>query len=186
MEQQHIQKYHPLGNRTLFMLIFRRSAVLFLLLPLFLIGLIGIFYIPVEFINLASTLLFGFFFFIVLVGIFAFFIGLLEYFRFWIFVDDKDLKIARGLISTEQIGIPYRRIQDIRIQRSLLDQIFGVSDIVIMVMGSEDDDQDTAHESTTVLPALDSRIAIQIQDIVLKKAQVEQIHIVESHKSFQQ
>ena len=104
------------------------------------------------------------------------FLGWLRYIRYGVFIDDKDFKVDRGLFSIEHIGIPYRRIQDVKIQRSLIDQFFGVSNIVITILGS--DETPGSHKDSIILPSIDKNIALHIQDIVLKKAQVEQIHVL--------
>lgn len=167
-----VKKYHPLGPKTLFMFILKRSAVLILLVPILLAGLFSLDYVPKEYFDIAVSALFGYLIFILMIFTVSFLLALLEYHRYWIFIDEKDLKIARGLIAIEQIGVPYRRISDVRIIRSLVDQIFGVSDILLTTLGDDNPDE---KESTILLPSLSKEIAIQIQDIVLKKAQVEQV-----------
>lgn len=134
---ENIKKYHPLGQKTLFMMILRRSYIFLLLLPVLIVLLIALVYVPSNLITMVSNGIIVYLGALLLVFAIVLFLGWLEYIRYWIFVDDKDLKIARGLIATEQIGVPYRHIQDIKIKRSLLDQIIGVSDIVITVLGSE-------------------------------------------------
>jgi uncharacterized membrane protein YdbT with pleckstrin-like domain len=174
---ENIKRYHPVGNRTLFMLIFKRSLVFFILIPVLFFVLFGLWYVPSEYVRYAADGVMIYFVGMLLLLAFLVGIGWLEYYRYWIFVDDKDLKIARGLIATEQIGIPYRRIQDIKIRRSLLDQVFGVSDIVIKILGV-DNDADNQKEDEIILPSLEKQIAAEIQDIILKRAQVEQISVL--------
>ncbi len=181
MVQENIQRYHPLGNRTLFMLIFEKSGTFFAFLLLLIIGVVLLNFLPSQYVETAINLLLMMLALVLLLGLATFGIGWLQYYRYWIFVDDKDLKIARGLIATEQIGIPYRHIQDAKIERSLVDQLFGVSDIIITTLDvgeSGESPQAAKTQDTIILPALSKEIALQIQDIVLKKAQVEQINIL--------
>lgn len=117
---------------------------------------------------------------LILLSVFTFFLGWLEYHRFGIFISNKDLRIRRGLISTEEIGVPYRRIRDVKIKRSLLDQIFGVSDIIVILSDFEGEGG-VSDESTVFLPSLDKNIAIEIQNTILKKSQVEQINLIGAH-----
>jgi len=174
---EHIKRYHPLGGLTLFVLIIRRSLAFLLLVPFLFIVIPFINSVPREFRDTAINVVIGYVIFLVVMLGLSIFLGWLEYFRFWIFIDDRDLKIHRGLIATEQVGIPYRRIQDIRIKRSLFSQILGVSDIEISVLGAEDNPLTPEKEHIVILPALEKHIAIEIQNTVLQKAQVEQINL---------
>ena len=175
--EEHIRKYHPLGPKTLLIFIFQKSALLLLMAPLLVAFLIGLNYVPAPYLFLALNFIFIYIIALIFIIILGVFFGWLQYYRYWIFIDEKDLKVARGLIAIEQIGIPYRFIKDIKIQRSLIDQLFGVSDVIITVLG----DQDTATEernTTVVFPAVSQEIGLEIQDIVLKRAQVEQISVI--------
>lgn len=178
--EENIKRYHPLGSKTLFMFIFKRSFVLFVMVPLLFLLMVTINYVPVQYLDIAVNALFGYIVFLILTSAGAFFLGWLQYYRYWIFIGDKDLKIARGLIATEQIGLPFRRVQDVKIHRSLIDQLFGVSDVVITVLGEEDDEKTPHDESVIILPSVSKEIGLEIQDIVLKKAQVEQVSVLTS------
>ena len=170
------------------MFIFRRAVVLFLLVPLFIAGLIGLNYVPLQYIDIAGNAIIISFVLLLIISALTVFLGWLQYFRYWIFVDDRDLKISRGLIAIEQIGVPYRHIQDVKITRSLTDQIFGVSDIIITVFGSGHDEATQSQKSgdndddVVIMPALSKEIAVEIQGMILKKAQIEQVHVVSQQR----
>ncbi len=174
------KKYYPLGKKTFFMLVLKRSFIFFILLPILLFGLIALNYIPSYYIDIAVNIIFIYIAFLLLVFLVAFLISWLEYFRYSISIGNKDLKIKKGLIATEEIGIPYRRIRDVKIKRSLIDQIFGVSDIVVILSDFEEKDT-LSDESIIFLPSLEKNIAVSIQESVLKKSQVEQIDVLSGH-----
>lgn len=176
MVHEVVKKYYPLGPRTLLIFILDRSFAAVIVAALLLVSLFGIGFVPLEFRNAAIGLSLLLLALLILFVMGAFFLGWLQYYRYSIFIDEKDFKMERGLISTEAIGVPFRRIQDIKIARSFIDQIFGVSDIVITILGSQGEDQ-PEQESEIILPAVAHEIALEIQDIVLKKAQVEQISV---------
>lgn len=178
--QEHIKRYHPLGTKTLVMMVLKRSAVFLLFLPILFVGVFFLGYVPESLLNVTANAMLIYVAFLIIAALLALALGWLEYARYWIFVDDRDVKIARGLIATEQIGIPYRRIQDVKIKRSLVDQLFGVSNVVITMLGPGENEPSAfgQEEDEIILPALDKKIALEIQDIVLKKAQVEQVHIL--------
>lgn len=181
MEENNVITYYPLGQKTLFMLILRKSGVLLLTFFGLFVGLFLLSYIPPDYFNIAIIVIFIYvaFLFVILLG--TFFLGWLEYFRYKVTIGGKDLKIKKGLIATEEVGVPFRRIRDVKIRRSLLDQIVGVSDVAVILSDFEEQDISSG-ESIVFLPSLEKNIAIQIQDNILKKSQVEQIHMVEMHE----
>jgi|SRR3989338_4395000 len=181
MELQNIKTYYPLGRKTLFMIIFKKSLVLVLMIFFLFFGVFAFEFIPPAYYDVAINMMFGYFVLIIISFISVFLLGWLEYFRYKILIDERNLKMERGLISTEQIGVPYRRIQDIKIKRTLIDQIFGVSNIIINVLDS-DKNESFEQDESIILPCLDKDIALEIQDIVIKKAQVEQIHVLSSQR----
>jgi uncharacterized membrane protein YdbT with pleckstrin-like domain len=177
-----IKKYHPLGQRTLMVLVFRRSALFFILVAMLLVLVFVLDYVPAQYLAFAIDGVLALSMGCLVTLFIAMFLGWLQYWRYWIFIDEKDVKLYRGLIMTEQIGIPYRRIQDIKIKRSLIDQIFGVADIIITVLGSEKN-QNFEEESAMILPALSQQIAQEIQSVVLSRAQVEQVTMLQGTHS---
>jgi hypothetical protein len=52
--------------------------------------------------------------------------------------------------------------------------MLGVSNVILVVLG-EDDGGPISQESKIILPALDVKIANQIQEIILNKAEVEEV-----------
>ncbi len=177
--EQNIQRYYPLGKKTLIMLVIRRSFFVIILLIILIIGLFYLPYVSVEYIDVALYLFLGYFVILIFLSVLSFFLGWLEYSRYEIVLGQKNLKLQRGLISVEQVGIPYRYIQDIKFERSLLSQIIGVSDVIITMSGTE---QQEIHPGEKVagdihkiiLPAVEYKIAKQIQEIILNKAQVQE------------
>ena len=100
------------------------------------------------------------------------------YVRYSITLTTDDLKITRGLINEEEIGIPYRRIKDARIECDVADQILGTSDVVINL--SDTDGASAGDKSVIVLPAIDKDIASHIQSEIVRRAEIEEIHIESS------
>ncbi len=183
--EENVITYYPLGQKTLFMLVFTRSVLLIMMIFLLIPMVILYNYVPYNYNEIAINVMFGYIAILLLVVILTLIAGWLRYIHYGIFIDQKHLKVKKGFISEEMTGIPYRHIKDVRIERSLLNQIFGVSDIVITLSG-EQEDKLSEDELVTFLPALEKDIALQIQDIILKKAQVEQINVVSVHDSIPQ
>ena len=77
---------------------------------------------------------------VVILAVVVFFvllIGWLEYSRYKIFIDQESIKINKGIIKEEQIGIPFRRVKEAAIERSMSDQLLGISNLVLTVLGEE-------------------------------------------------
>ena len=177
-----IQRYYPLGTRTLTTLIIKRCLFVIILLIILFIGLFALQYVSKENIEVALYAFLGYLMILLILTVLGVFIGWLEYSRYEIVLSDKSLKMQRGLISVEQVGIPYRYIQDIKIERSLLDQIIGVSELMVTTAGSEQQEIHPGEGSAgnmqrIILPAIERNIARQIQEIVLDRAQIQQIDI---------
>jgi len=180
--EETIQRYYPLGTRTLIVLILQRCFFIIILFIGLFVGLFFLQYVPTKYIIIALYVFLGYLMVLVLLTVFGVFLGWLEYSRYEITLTDKSLKMQRGLISVEQVGIPYRYVQDIKIERSLLDQIIGVSEIMITIAGSEQQEIHPGEGSggnihRVILPAVERKIAQQIQEIVLNRAQIQQIDI---------
>lgn len=101
-------------------------------------------------------------------------ISWMQYIRYQIFITPDSIKINRGILSEEQIGIPFRRLQDATIKRGIFYQLIGASSLVLNILG-EEGSTPLSKESRIILPALDAKLALKIQDAILKKAEVEEM-----------
>lgn len=151
------------------MLVFKRSFFAVVLAIALTLGMYFLGYVPTQYLDIAINAMFGGMALFVMMAIAALLIGWLEYSRYGIFMNEKDIRVRRGLFAVEEVGIPYRRIKDVKIERSLADQLFGLSQLIIMMVEGE---------SQVILPSLDKQIALQIQDAILKKSQVEDINVL--------
>ncbi len=102
--------------------------------------------------------------------------GWLEYSHYGIYVNAEDFKLNRGILSQEEIGIPFSRIKEVTTKRSVLEQMLGVSTVIITILGDRGESM-PAEETMITLPALSKDIALKIQDALLKKAEVEEMEI---------
>ena len=163
-----------MGKKTLFLLTLKWLAGFLVLLLVIIICFITLAYIPKEqsgliFQTIAYSLILD-----ILLFLLGAFIGWLEYIHYRISVGEKSIQVTTGIISEEQKGIPYRRIKEVKISRSLFDQIVGTSTIHITTLGS--DNELTSHDETqTILPVLPKQVATQIQGELLRRAQVEEM-----------
>jgi uncharacterized membrane protein YdbT with pleckstrin-like domain len=169
-----LREYNQLGSKTFWLLILKRSLAFFFILLLSAVLLIAYPYIPAEYQVIAGLALISLVVLLAIAILWALLLGWLEYIHYKIALSADNIKISRGLIAEEEIGIPFRRIKEVNFVRSLTDQMLGVSNVVLIVLG-EDDGGPLSQESKIILPSLDVRIAKQIQDIILNKAEVEEV-----------
>lgn len=85
------------------------------------------------------------------------------------------LKIKKGILTKTETAIPYRQIQNVDIHRDLTFQAMGLSRIVILTAGQEDDKDAQGGESEGVLPALDKNLAEWLQAELLRRANVQKV-----------
>jgi len=173
--------YQTLGRKTfvIFFLDRIQIAMIFLLIA---IGLFAVgpqpFVAKVPVPNLASYLLLAAWIalavFAVAIAI-ALLVSWIIYVNFKFFLDEDSLRIKSGVFSKEEIAMPYRQIQNVDIERDLTYQMLGMSRLVILTAGREDEAKPGENESEGVLPALDKGLAEQLQKELLKRTNVEKV-----------
>jgi|WetSurMetagenome_2_1015567.scaffolds.fasta_scaffold158432_2 uncharacterized membrane protein YdbT with pleckstrin-like domain len=174
---EEIQQYKKMGGKTLFSLIFKRCGVIFLPIVLLALIITASFFIPANYVSYIDLAMVVVWIVLIITVFFVLFIGWLEYLRYQITIDQESIKINRGIISETQTGIPFRRIREAVIERGIFDQIIGTSSLTFTVSDDDGNGDNHSQESKILMPALDKNVAIAIQDLVLEKAQVEEMNI---------
>ncbi len=178
--EQDVGSYRRLGKKTLWIFVMDRinTAVIFLLISvaLFSIGSQpffdkGVLAGMAGGVSIAAWIALALF---VLSAVIAFVVSWLIYVNFKFMLGDDALKISRGVFSKTEEAIPYRQIEDVDIERSLSDRMMGVSRLVILTSGREDE-KDGKDESEGVLPVLDRALAEQLQAELLKRTDVQKV-----------
>ncbi|HVN26485.1 MAG TPA: PH domain-containing protein [Candidatus Paceibacterota bacterium] len=91
-------------------------------------------------------------------------------------LSEDSLKIRRGVFSKEEIAIPYRQIQDVDIRRSFSFQLMGLSRIMILTAGQDQEKEDPHDDdSEGILPAIDRDLAEWLQGELLRRANVQKV-----------
>ncbi|HUZ92472.1 MAG TPA: PH domain-containing protein, partial [Candidatus Paceibacterota bacterium] len=176
-------QYEYLGKRTLWLFIANRARVAagaFFLSLLFL----GLLYVglPAQSVAFGSVSLnltgaaeyaaLACFLVFIVAFLIALLVGWLVYKNYRFLLGEDALKIKRGVLSKEEIAIPFRQIQDATIERSLAYQLWGLSKLVILTAGREDKGEEN-DESEGILPALDKNLAERLQQELLRRANIE-------------
>ncbi len=172
--------YRTLGKKTFVLFLLERTqaaAVFFIItIGLAILENVGVFQNVVgqnlnQYANLATIISLAMF---VLSFLFAFSAAWLKYATYKFILDENSLKIRRGILSKEEIAIPYNRIENVDIERSFYYQTMGVSRIVILTAGHEDE-KDAPDEAEGVLPALDENMATSLRDELLRRASIQKV-----------
>ncbi len=86
---------------------------------------------------------------------------------------DIGLKIESGVLNKKYVTIPYERIQNIDIYRSLISRVLGLSGLYVQTggMNTISAGGSFASRAEGVLPGLDLLVANEVRDELLKKAE---------------
>lgn len=169
------ENYERLGHKTFFMFLLRRMGFLFAYL-IGLLALVGVKFYFLPDVPVLNPIIFSGIGLGALIFVGSFFFAWLEYVHYAISLEEGGLKIKRGVLLQEELAIPYRRIQQVKIERNPLDLAVGVSSIIITLLGDADNVQ--SENLRIILFALDKSFASDIQDRLLKKAQVDKVTVL--------
>ncbi|GEM_PF-2642289 len=182
-----IGKYQKPDWRTFLVFVFKRSAIVFMLIVVAVAAPVAKLYkdiwkpplitstIPGEVFDLVSgiSILGAVFLLAAAVAIAG-----LEYFRYAYKMGSDTLEIRRGMIHVKETAIPYRRIKGIDTHESLLYQLLGLSDVIIeLTVDINDYGNKKGENSDEFLPAIPRGVAQAIQEEISHRANIERVHI---------
>ena len=114
---------------------------------------------------------------ILLIGFIMFVIGYgisrLKYKNFTFTLEEFDIKLKQGLFNIKEISLPYRQIQSVDISRTLAYQFFGVSRLVMITAGHEEDNMKNPDETDTVFDPIDADLAEEVRQTLQRKIGVQ-------------
>jgi uncharacterized membrane protein YdbT with pleckstrin-like domain len=172
-----------LGRKTFWIFLLEKSvaalvllAIVFLFIILASIGPAGIFpsigdqtaqAIQAFFILglLAALVLF------VILFVIALLVSWLEYRNYTFNLGDHSLEVARGILTKENISIPYHHIEDINIEQGLLYQIMGVCRVAILTAGHGDSED----KAEGILPTIDLATGREIQKFIMARSNTQEV-----------
>lgn len=168
--------WNRLGKRTYWLFLFRKSEIAggFLLLALAFSIARSMSSMPrqiVPLLGLAGVVCFAIFFVALAVALIS---SWVVYRSHEYCVAEDALKIRQGVVTKQEIAIPYRQIQNVDIERTVGDQLLGLSEVIILTAG-HDDVKTPENEAEGVLPAMDKRLASALQTELLKRADVQKV-----------
>ena len=87
-------------------------------------------------------------------------------------LDEHSFNIRRGIFNKKETFIPYRQIEDIDIEQSFFHRIMGVSRLVILTAGDDNDKED---ETEGIFEIIDSHVAEQMRKDILQKTHIQTV-----------
>lgn len=171
-----METYNRLGSKTYWYFLSEKLSVAtgFFFLAVIISAARFISQVPASlhpFLGLAGVISFAIFIISLIV---AFVSATLMYKSHGYALTDDALKIKQGFISEIEIAIPYRQIQNVSIERTFSEKTMGLSRIIISTAG-HDDPNTQFDESRGILPAMDKIKAVELQNELLKRADVQKV-----------
>ncbi len=172
MDQINLE-YRHVGNKTLAFFIIRELGLFFLTLLVVITLAISSKFVALQYAHILTLLIPYLLLLLLLFLILGSIKGWFKYSHYSMILSDEDMTITQGFVSQEEIGIPYRRVKEIQIERDVIDELAGLSDVVIIIQGAEESGAMT--ERRVILPSLPKDVAIRIQNKILGKAEVQEM-----------
>jgi putative membrane protein len=175
------QEYQTLGKKVFWLFFMQTSPVAFVLL------LLSVILFFVSFQPFITSSLFGnmrpdvlwatLIIFVISLLVFAgsFASAWLSYINYKFLLADDSFKIKRGILNKTENAIPYRQVQNVDIERSFTFQMLGLSRLIILTAGHEDEKPQGKDEAEGIIPAIDKKIAEWLQTELLKRADVQKV-----------
>ena len=107
----------------------------------------------------------------------TYFVTYLVYDNYLFMLGDEALRIKRGILAKEEIAIPYRQIQDVDVEQSITDRMWGVARVAILTAGREEGkgEDGSDDESEGVFPALEKGLADRLQSELLRRTDIQKV-----------
>ena len=179
--------YYRLGHTTLYYLLLKNgfAAIIFFFIELILLGAASGGNTLPPFSNWVSAnavfaqavrMAAGIVPFIILLAVvFALIMSYGWYLSFRYKLEDNDLSFEKGLLSIQEISVPFHQIQNVDIEQSIFYRIFNLADLVILTAGHEDPGHGIKDESEIVMPALNVKEARRLQQYLLDRSNVQRV-----------
>jgi uncharacterized membrane protein YdbT with pleckstrin-like domain len=171
--------YRKLGHKAFYILTLKKStaAICFLVLEivLLIVQSSGILHSNPQINSLlggAEFIVFLIFLVAIIAGLLA---GYFSYIAFRYRVDGNGFLTERGVMSKQETSLPFRQIQNVDIEQSVIYRMMGVCNLVILTAGHEDKQDAGKNESEIVLPALDITVAHDLRTYLLERANVQEV-----------
>lgn len=173
------KKYYQLGGKTLsfFMIQYTASSFIFLVIGLGLLFSQNYFIDP-NFLTMTNYIAWGCFILWAAWLAVGAFIATMKYKTCSIMLDESSLHLVRGILSREEVAIPYRRIQSVDIKQSFSSRFFGVAHVLVATTTDLDQPNQTGNENNDeIVSMMDYPFAMLVQKELTGRAEVEKMQM---------
>ncbi|MFA6158422.1 MAG: PH domain-containing protein [Candidatus Paceibacterota bacterium] len=169
--------YQELGRRTFWFFVSQRvvTGICFLFLALVLSVARAEHVVPVQAVGTLRLVSWAFFAIALIALLTAFISSRLLYKSSGFMCSDDSLRIKRGIMTIQEVAIPYRQIQNIEIERTFRQRMLGLSRLVIYTASRDDEGGSKDLREEGVIPSIDEDIAVRLQNELLKRANVQKV-----------
>jgi len=168
--------YYYLSKKTLVGILLLIVSVFVSSSKDFIVSKLGLMISSSSAVSIATYFISTLFIVSVLLIILGVLISWLSYISLQFTLGENAISITKGILSKREISIPYRQIQNIDIEQSFNHKMMGVSKLVILTAGN--DNNDTEGEAEGVFHIIQSDIAGKIKEYILEKANPQVIKSV--------
>jgi len=156
-------KYQPLGKRAFLAILMEKIPLLLILVvATYIINRYGTNFLPEVLLNIIPIPFWPIFIIIALAIIVAY----LEYLHYGVEIFNSGLNHFYGLIFQTQIGIPFNKIKEVTITKTLGGHFLGINTIFITLVGLSESEPNLK-EKTVRIAYLNDKIAHEIQSAIL-------------------
>jgi len=107
---------------------------------------------------------------------FAILLAAIDYYTYFFMLDENGLRIKQGLINKVETSLPYRQIQNVDIEQTLIHQMLGVARLAVLTAGQRGiEETDKADDNELTLPVIDKSRAEEIRQFLLEKSNIEKV-----------
>lgn len=175
--------FQHLGFRAFWMFVLQKSRFIFAPVAFYIALAILSQYveIPADLLEIMDEVLIGLLIAFVVLLFGSLVVSGFQYAAYEFMLDEHALKMRSGILNIQIEAIPYRQMQNVDIERNILFRALGVSRIVILTAGTED--TKTGNESQGIIPVLDKHLAMQVQEELLRRSNIEKTMMVAGQQS---
>ena len=180
--------YTSLGAKALYIFILQKSMLAICLL------LLDVALIIAQFLSIHSTtphlsewlnvgvglVLFLF----LVVALITILVAYVDYYSVRYKVAENDFSMIRGIISKQEISLPFHQIENVDIEQSPVYRLLRVCDLIILTAGHEDIGHTDKNESEIVLSGLEIDVAKDLQKRLLERANIQEVLQVKAPEDY--
>jgi uncharacterized membrane protein YdbT with pleckstrin-like domain len=163
-----VTRVHRLGRRAFLLFLSKRMKLSLVFLSLAIIAWFSKNKLPAEYAGMGEYAWKGAGLLFLAIFLLEALRTFMEYRRHTYTFEEEAFTVHKGYVVRNEIAIVYHQIQNVNIKRDMLDRMLGVSQIVIVMVGSSDGLN--VRQADTTLLAIDHHKAKLIQKELLRRA----------------